>query len=192
MGEAAIKRATYDDLLAVPDTMIAELVDGVLYTQPRPASPHANAASVATMDLGSPFHRKPGGPSGPGGWWILYEPELHLGGDVLVPDLAAWRRERLPVMPRAAFLTLSPDWLCEVASPSTARFDRMQKMAAYAREGVAWVWLVDPLEKLVEVYRLEGTLWVRVSVHGGDERARMQPFDAVEVDLERWWLPETP
>jgi Uma2 family endonuclease len=94
-------------------------------------------------------------------------------------------------LPNAAFFTLPPDWLCEVASPSTARFDRMQKMAVYAREGVAWLWLVDPLEKLVEVYRLEGTQWMRVSAHGGDDRARMQPFEAVEVDLERWWLPET-
>jgi Uma2 family endonuclease len=190
MGEPAVKRATYEDLLTVPETMIAEIVDGVLHTKPRPASPHANAASVSGSDLVSAFHRKPGGPSGPGGWWILDEPELHLGGDILVPDLAGWRRERLPVLPDAPFLTLAPDWLCEVASPSTARFDRMEKMAAYAREGAAWVWLVDPSAKLVEVYRLEAGLWVRVSVHGGDERARMQPFDAIEIDLERWWLPD--
>jgi Uma2 family endonuclease len=190
MGEPASKRATYQDLLGVPDTMIAELIDGELHTQPRPGAPHANAASVIGMDIGSPFHRRSSGPSDPGGWWILDEPELHLGVDVLVPDLAGWRRERLPALP-ASFFTLAPDWICEVASPSTARFDRMQKMAVYSREGVSWVWLVDPVLRLVEAYRLEGTLWARVSAHGGDERARIRPFEAIEVALDRWWLPET-
>lgn len=190
MAEAARKmdrRATYEDLLAVPDTMIAEIIDGVLYAQARPASPHANACSVAAMDIGGYFHREPGGPRGPGGWWILYEPEIHFGEDVLVPDLAGWRRERMPALPNVTAFTLTPDWVCEVLSPSTARLDRMQKMAVYAREQVTHVWLVNPLERLVEVYRRNGELWTRTAVHGDQDVARMEPFDAVEIELSRWW-----
>jgi Uma2 family endonuclease len=170
--------------------MIAEIIDGVLYTQARPGGAHTNTASVAGMDLGGAFHRKRGDSERPGGWWILDEPELHLGPDVLVPDLAGWRRDRLPSIPNAPFFTLAPDWVCEVASPSTARIDRMQKMEAYGREGVPYVWLVDPAACLVEAFRRENDRWVRVSAHGADERARIEPFAEVEIDLARWWLEE--
>jgi Uma2 family endonuclease len=185
----ARRRATYEDLLKVPDILIAEIIDGELITSPRPAFPHARAASVMTQDLG-PFDRRPGGPGGPGGWWILFEPELHLGLDVLVPDLAGWRRERMPVLENVPYTELAPDWVCEIVSPSTGRVDRVRKMPVYAREQVRHVWLVDPLQRTLEVYRLEGPRWVLVSTHDGEEHVRAEPFEAIALDINRWWLEE--
>jgi Uma2 family endonuclease len=187
--DTARRRATYEDLLKVPDILIAEIIDGELITSPRPAFPHARAASAMTQDLG-PFDRRPGSPGGPGGWWILFEPELHLGPDVLVPDLAGWRRERMPVLENVPYTELAPDWICEVVSPSTGRVDRVRKMPVYAREQVRHVWLVDPLQRTLEVYRLEGPLWVLVSTHDGKEPVRAEPFAAIALDINRWWLEE--
>lgn len=168
--------------------MVAEILDGELYATPRPALPHARATSVMGSDLGGPFDRPPGGPGGPGGWWILDEPERHLGPDVVVPDLAAWRRERVARLPNAAFFDVAPDWACEVVSPATAGADRVRKMRIYARESVAHLWLVEPLARTLEVYRLENGRWVVAGTHGGSERVRAEPFEAVELELLRWWL----
>ena len=187
----AQRRATYDDLLKVPDILVAEILDGELFTSPRPASPHAQASSVLRGAL-DPFARRIGGPGGPGGWWILFEPELHFGTDVLVPDLAGWRRERMPVLQNVAYFELEPDWVCEVVSPSTARIDRVRKVPIYAREGVGHLWLIDPLQQTLEVFRLEGHHWMLVSTHGGAEIVRAEPFEALELDMSRWWLePES-
>lgn len=184
MGPAK-RSATYEDLLAVPDHLVAEIVAGTLHTSPRPASPHAHAASTLGMDIGTPFHR---GRGGPGGWWILHEPELHLGADVLVPDRAGGRRERMPVVPDTAWFELAPDWVCEVVSPSTGRLDRTVKMPAYAREGVAFAWLVDPLQRTPEVFGLREGQWVLLAAHAEDERVRVEPFEAVELELGALWL----
>ncbi len=175
-------------MLQVPDYLVAEIIDGDLYTSPRPASPHAVASSAIGSDIFGPFHRNPGDPAGPGGWWILFEPELHLGLDVLVPDLAGWRRERLPQLKDVPYFTQAPDWVCEVVSPSTGRLDRVRKMRIYAREQVTHAWLVDPLQKTLEIYRLEAAHWVVAATHGGDECVRAEPFDAIELSLQRWWL----
>ncbi len=185
--DPARRRATYEDLLQVPDILIAEIVDGELITSPRPAFPHAWATSVIGPDL-APFNRRSGGPSGPGGWWILFEPELHLEADIVVPDLAGWRRERMPVLENVPYSELVPDWVCEIVSPTTVRLDRVRKMPIYAREGVNHLWLVDPLMRTLEVYRLEGQRWVVVSTHGDAESVRAEPFEAVEIDISRWWL----
>ena len=126
------RRATYEDLLRVPDIMVAEIVDGELVVSPRPATPHAFAATEMAADLLPAFHGT-AARTGPGGWWILPEPELHLADDVLVPDLAAWRCERMPVVPNAPAIALAPDWLCEIVSPSSVRHDRIGKMRCYAR-----------------------------------------------------------
>ena len=187
--DPARRRATYEDLLKVPDHLVAEIVDGELYTTPRPASPHVRAVSVIGQELGL-FDRQPKGSGAPGGWWILFEPELHLGEDILVPDLAAWRRQRMPVIPNVAYFTLAPDWVCEVVSPTTGRLDRVRKMPAYAREGVPHLWLVDPLLRTLEVCRLDGGRWLVATTHGGTERIRPEPFDAIEIDLSEWWLAE--
>jgi Uma2 family endonuclease len=184
----ARRRATYEDLLKVPDTMVAEILDGELHATPRPASPHARAASGIGSDLWGPFDRPPNGPGQPGGWWILFEPELHLGPDVVVPDVAGWRREKMPVLANVAAFTQAPDWACEVVSPATAGADRVRKMRIYARESVGHLWLVEPLAKTLEVYRLENGRWIVAATHGGSERVRAEPFEAVELEIARWWL----
>ena len=183
------RRATYDDLMKVPNTMVAEIIDGELITNPRPATPRALAGSLLGSDLISDFHGPPGSGAKPGGWWILFEPELHFGGDVLVPDLAGWRRDHLPVLPNVAAMTQAPDWACEVISPSTGAIDRSRKMRIYARESVHHLWLVDPSPRTLEVYRLEEGRWIVASTHGGDDVVRAEPFEAVEITLDHWWLP---
>lgn len=181
------RRATYADLLEVPEHLVAEIIDGELITSPRPALPHALAASAIGAALFDRFGRPPGGADAPGGWWMLDEPELHLAEDVLVPDLAGWRRERVPVFPNAPAFELAPDWACEVLSPSTAQIDRARKMGVYAREGVAHLWFVDPPARTLEVYRLEGGRWIVASTHAGSVSVRADPFAAIEVDMRRWW-----
>ena len=187
---AAPRRAAYEDLIAVPDNLVAEIIDGELFTSPRPATPHARAASAIGSDLFGGFDGPPGGANRPGGWWILDEPELHLEEDVLVPDIAGWRIERMPAIPNVVGITLVPDWVCEVISPSTGRLDRTRKMPVYAREGVTHLWLVDPLARTLEVYRLEAGRWAVVGSHGGDEASRVEPFEAITLDMGRWWMPE--
>jgi Uma2 family endonuclease len=182
------RRATYEDLREVPDGMVAEIPDGDLFATPRPAIPHAHAAAALAADLFGPFGRSPEDPSGPGGWWLLFEPELHLGADVIVPDVAGWRRTRLPELPDAAVLDLAPDWVCEVISPATRAIDRGRQRRVYVRERVENLWIVDPSLRTLEVYRLEGGPCAAVGSYGGTSIVRVEPFEAVEVDLARWWL----
>jgi len=191
MSQPPRRRATYEDLLAVPDEQVAEILDGELHVTPRPAAPHAVAHTNLLIDLGAALRRSEGDPPD-GGWWFLTEPELHLGEDVVVPDAAAWRRARMPAVPNAPWFSLAPDWACEVISPSTARIVRAKKMRILAREGVRHFWIVDPLARTLEVYRLEGTAWLLVVTHSGDAAVRCEPFEAVELSLSRWWLPEPP
>jgi Uma2 family endonuclease len=185
MTELALRPATYEDLLKVPDNLVAELIDGELYTSPRPAFRHARASSVLLAKLINQFDSGDGGSAG---WWIVYEPELHLGANAIVPDLAGWRRERMPDLPDAAFIVLAPDWLCEVQSPSTARIDRVKKLPIYREHRVQHVWLVDPLDKTLEVLRLENDRWVVAGNYGGDDVVRAEPFEAVEIDLRALWI----
>jgi Uma2 family endonuclease len=176
--------ATYEDLLKVPDHLVAEILDGELHASPRPAPRHADASSGVAGVLRGPFDR---GRGGPGGWRILAEPELHLGADVLVPDLAGWRRERLPALPDTAYFALAPDWICEVLSLSTASMDRVKKLRIYAREGVSHAWLADPLARTLEILRLEGGRWTILSTHADHAVVRADPFDAIELDLSLLW-----
>jgi Uma2 family endonuclease len=184
MGDPAQKTATYEDVLNAPEHMVAQVIDGELILHPRPAALHATASSALSEELGPPFKR---GRGGPGGWMLLFEPELHLASDILVPDLAGWRRERLPEVPDAPFFTLAPDWACEVLSPSTHRIDRIRKTRIYARESVRHVWLVDPRELLVEVLRLDGETYRIVASASGDDKVRLEPFDAIELDVAILW-----
>ena len=184
MGDPAKRRATYEDLLAVPEHLVAEIINGTLVTMPRPASRHARASSSLGGELYGPFDR---GKGGPGGWILLDEPELHLHGDILVPDLAGWRRERMPELPDAAAFELAPDWVCEVVSPSTAATDRAEKMPIYARERVAYLWLVDPIARTLEALRLENDRWTLLGTWRDDARVRVEPFDAIELELAGLW-----
>ena len=185
--EKARKRATYEDILNAPENVVAEILDGELFLTPRPSFLHGVASSVLGGEIGPPFHR---GRGGPGGWWIIFEPELHLGADVLVPDLAGWRRERMPTPPEGVGVTVFPDWVCEVLSPSTERTDRMRKLRIYAREGVGHAWLVSPDQRTLEIFRLKEGQWVLLAVYGDDEVLRAEPFDAIELDLLPLWGEE--
>ena len=178
------KNATYEDLCAVPEHFVAEIIGGELYASPRPALPHAHVSSVLGSELMGPFHR---GRNGPGGWLILDEPELHFAGDVLVPDLAGWRRERMPILPAAAYVTLAPDWVCEVLSPSTESLDRAKKLAIYAREGVSHAWLINPTSRTLEILVRESRRWTLLGTHANKAVVRAEPFDAIELELAALW-----
>ena len=187
MAEAARNHrpASYADIEALPPHLVGELIAGELVVSPRPALRHARAASRLGAKLGGPFDLGEGG--GPGGWQILDEPELHLGPHVLVPDIAGWRRERLPALPDEAYFSLAPDWLCEVLSPSTASLDRAKKLRIYAQHRVSHAWLVDPGPRTLEVLRLEGGRWTILATHVGDEVVRAEPFAEIEVELSALW-----
>jgi len=174
------QQATYEDLMHVPDNMVAELIEGELFASPRPSGPHTNAASGLGYFLGPPFHL---GRGGPGGWWILFEPELHLGRNVLVPDLAGWRRDRMPEIPQDQVFSITPDWVCEVTSASTGRLDRLKKMPVYAHEGVSFAWVVDPTHQTLDAFEHRNGGWFLLGTFGGEPLARIQPFEAIEIDL---------
>jgi Uma2 family endonuclease len=184
MSQKPRRPATYEDLEALPPHQVGEIIAGELYASPRPATPHARAASRLGITLGGPFDV---GGTGLGGWIILDEPELHLGGDILVPDLAGWRRERMPKLPRVPALTLAPDWVCEVLSASTEARDRAAKLPAYAREGVRHVWLIDPEVRTLEVFRLEGPRYVLLGTYEAQASVHAEPFEALALSLGVLW-----
>jgi Uma2 family endonuclease len=181
------REAKYEDLLNLPDHLTGQIISGELIASPRPANDHTFASSALGSELQGPFQR---GRGGPGGWWIMDEPEMHLGRDVLVPDLAGWRHSRLPMVPREAFFSLAPDWVCEVLSPSTAGLDRVRKKHIYAREGVEYVWFVDPVGHTLESFHLQEGRWVELGSWSGSDLVRAAPFDAIELELQALWLPE--
>ena len=187
-GFRSAKHATHADLEALSDRYVGEILGGELYATPRPRLRHARATGWLDRRLGPPFDE---GSGGPGGWWILIEPELHFGEDVVVPDLAGWRRERLPVVPDAPYLELAPDWACEIISPSTERIDRGLKLGIYAREKVSHVWLFNPDACTLETLRLQDGQGLVVSIHTGESPVRAEPFEAVALDFAGFWEPPT-
>lgn len=178
--------ATYQDLLNAPDNLIAELVDGELFLSPRPMPPHARFASALGMDIGSAYDR---GRGGPGGWWIIFEPEVHfaLNERAVVPDLGGWRRERMPVLPSDHRVTVAPDWICEVLSPSTYRWDRETKLPLYAQYRVPWVWYVEPIKRYVEIMEYVERDYDLVAKYEGNAKFRAEPFTEIEIDLGSIW-----
>ncbi len=186
MSEAAVTKrpATYQDVVDAPPHMVAQIVDGALHLHPRPASRHALAASALQTKIGASFGF---GDGGPGGWWIVFEPELHLSDDVLVPDLAGWRRERMPAFPDVIAFDLAPDWVCEVLSPSTRALDLTRKRDIYALQGVAHLWLVDPDARTLEAFALDAGRWVLLASVADEGSVSLPPFDAVAFELAALW-----
>jgi Uma2 family endonuclease len=185
MGKETKRPATYEDLVALPEHMVGQIIDGELIAMTRPASRHAVVFSRLLGAVHTAFDE--GERGGPGGWWILGEPELHFGKDILVPDLAGWRIERMPEVPDVPYFTLAPDWVCEVLSPSTEALDRERKREIYAREGVGHVWLVDPAERTLEVYQWRDGRWAERGLYSGEARVRAEPFEALELKLGALW-----
>ena len=182
------RRASYQDVLDAPANMVAEITRGTLHTHPRPAMRHAWASSGLGMKIGPLFQY---GEGGPGGWWIIFEPELHFGEDIVVPDLAGWRRETMPEYPDAAYCTVAPDWVCEVLSPSTRRLDLGDKRDVYAREVVGHIWFVDPDAKTLEAFELRDKQWILLATLTGDVPVSLPPFEASSFPLRVLW-PDAP
>jgi len=186
MPQPPKRHATYEDLFDLPENMVGEILNGELHTHPRPAPKHARAYSALGYTVGGPFD---GSIGGPGDWWILDEPELHVSTDILVPDLAGWRREHMPELPETAWFELAPDWVCEILSPSTARTDRIIKMPIYSHESVRHIWLVDPDLKTLEVYELNAdNHWTLIATLKDDDPVSQPPFDAIEFSLGALWV----
>ncbi len=183
MSERIKSNDVYQQFLATPEYKVAEIIQGRLITHPRPASRHAMAASA----LGGEFYPFSRGSGGPGTWVILDEPELLLAQDILVPDLAGWRRERMPEFPDVAAFELAPDWICEVLSPSTAATDRVDKLPIYARHQVTHAWLIEPLAKTLEVFRLTQRQWLLLNTYRDAAKVQAEPFDTMELDLSMLW-----
>jgi len=185
MPNSVTRLATYDDLLNLPDHIVGEIISGVLISHPRPAPRHALAASALGSTIFERYDRN--SPDGPGGWWIIDEPECHLGNDVLVPDIAGWRQSTLPELPTLAWFDVAPDWVCEIISPSTHKHDRSTKRDIYAREGIAHYWIVDPVEQLIEVFALLDGQWTLAATAKDLEVIALAPFEEFQIALGRLW-----
>jgi len=185
MTEPARKRAVYEDLFGIPRNMTGEIVNGELVVTPRPSRKHANTASMLTAEIIPPYRS---GRGGPGGWIILDEPEISFGEDILVPDLAGWKKERFPMEEPHNWISVAPDWVCEILSPSTAQVDRTEKMPIYSRHRVSYAWLIDPSLKTLEVYRFEPGIWIGLGAYAKSAKVRAEPFPDLELDLSLLWL----
>jgi Uma2 family endonuclease len=188
----SMKRATYEDVLNAPENKVAEILDGELFLSPRPAPRHSVAATRLSSVVANTFDDGVRGPGGPGGWWILAEPELHFAEHVVVPDIAGWRRERLSIIPDEAYFALAPDWICEVLSPSTERIDRGRKLRIYAEAGVSHAWFVKPTDRSLEVMRLREGAWTIVGSWQDAASVRVEPFEAIAIELARLWVNPAP
>lgn len=180
----------YEQLQALPETLVGQIINGVLHTHPRPSGPHALAASRLGADIERPYGR---GKQGPGGWWIIDGPEIHFVRDseVVVPDIAGWRKTRMPDIPNDHRFEVVPDWICEIFSLSSAKLDRTEKMPLYANHKVGFLWLVDPSSRTLEAYELMNRRWSMIGVFKDEENVRVNPFDEIEIDLAELWVPKT-
>jgi Uma2 family endonuclease len=186
MASRAPSLATLADLEALPPTVKGEIIDGVLYTQPRPRGRHQRIVSRVDSSLSDPYDI---GRGGPGGWWILPEPGITLpGSPEFSPDLAGWRRERVPEFPDDT-IDVVPDWLCEILSPRTRAYDQRTKKPFYAHIGVQYIWYVDIEARTLTISRLHEGQWLELGVFGDNDVVRARPFEAAELRLAEWWPP---
>ncbi len=187
MSEALKKKTfkdLYEDLCALPENVVGEIINEELVVSPRPGFEHANASSAIGSIFFAPYQL---GKNGPGGWWILDEPEIHLKDQVVVPDVAGWKRERLPKPAGTTYFSLAPDWACEVLSPSTVRYDRISKLKIYAENKVPYYWIVDPLNRVLEVLILDGKGYKADLAFGKDDLVKAPPFEDLEFNLGELW-----
>jgi Uma2 family endonuclease len=188
---AAVELATYDALLSLPPDVKAELLGGSVELSPSPLPRHSRAQRALGRYVGGPFDDDDGD-GGPGGWWILQEVDVRLSWhDVVRPDLVGWRRERLPEPAELRPIDVVPDWVCEVTSPSNARRDRVDKARLYLKAGVPYYWLVDPETRVLEALVREGGRWVEAGRFGDGDVVRVPPFEAIELQVTRLFLPES-
>ena len=185
MSQIIKKNAEYEDLYNIPENMTGQIINGELVAMPRPSPKHSNAVSGIGFEIGPPYRF---GRGGPGGWVILDEPEIRLGNDIFVPDLAGWKKERLPKFPKTNYISVPPDWICEVLSPSTEKADRAKKMPVYARFGISYIWLINPVEEILEVFKLDSGRWILLSVYSENDKLRAEPFQETEIDLQNLWF----
>jgi len=189
MAEPARKLASYDDLYNIPENTTGEIIDGELIVSPRPSPEHMFTSSNLGLEIGPPYAR---GRGGPGGWIILYETEIKLDEDVFVPDLAGWKKERFSKPKDQNWVSVAPDWVCEVLSPGSIRHDRITKARTYARHRIPYFWLLDPRNKTLDVFRLEAGKWIPIGVYAEADKVRAEPFQEIEIDLGNLWLEEQP
>lgn len=183
------KLASYADLRALPDGVKGEVLGGDIVTEPAPLPQHSNAQGAARSLLGRPLHDDDGR-GGPGGWWIFVEVDVALGPhDIVRPDISGWRRERLVRPGKVRPIDVVPDWVCEVVSPSSAARDRVTKRNLYARCGIPFYWLIDPEARVLEALALRDGVWVETGVFDESATARIAPFEVVELEVGRLFLP---
>jgi len=189
--EPALQPTLYESLEALPEGVTGEILNGQLHTHPRPSSRHAYAAVRIDRAVGRGYDD---GIDGPGGWWILVEPEVHFvrNMEVAVPDLAGWRRERMPYLPESHRIEVVPDWICEILSPSTASKDREIKLPLYAYYEVQYAWLIDPAKRTLETYRLDADTWIEIGRFADTDQVAVPPFEAMSLDLGAFWPPQRP
>ncbi|HLK99525.1 MAG TPA: Uma2 family endonuclease [Myxococcaceae bacterium] len=187
--QTRIDQATYSVLNALPKGWVGEIVEDELVASPRPLAAQTRAAFMLGVELGEQLDPRRGGN---GRWCFLRAPELHLGRDVLVPDLAGWRRDRVtqPPEPSEPFLTVAPDWVCEVVSPVTLSLDRVRKLPLYAQHGVSCAWFIDPEARTLEVFQRLKRGWLFAASYEGDALVRAEPFSSLSLELGALWLPE--
>jgi Uma2 family endonuclease len=185
MAELAKKKACYEDLYSIPENMTGEIIDGELIATPRPSRSHVFTASGLDKEIGPPYQL---GRGGPGGWIILVEPEIMLQENIVVPDLAGWRKERFPFREEHNSISVAPNWVCEVLSPGTVQVDKIRKMPLYARHSVEHAWLIDPIARTMDVFRLESGRWSLLGSFAEKDKARVEPFQEIEINLEDLWL----
>lgn len=186
MAEPAKRKAAYEDLFDLPERSTGEIIGGDLWVIPHPSRRHLYAASSLGGEL-LPAHGLGRG-GGPGGWLILDEPEVKFGEDILVPDLAGWKRDRFPSLEETNRISAVPDWVCEVLSPGTFRIDKVKKMPIYAQFFVPYVWLVNPLVRILDAFPLEQGKWLLLPSFSDSDKVRAEPFMETELELENLWL----
>ncbi|MBF0508339.1 MAG: Uma2 family endonuclease [Deltaproteobacteria bacterium] len=186
MAKPASKKATYEDLYGIPENTTGQIIDGELIVTPRPSRRHGFSATALGGAVTGPYQFGQGG--GSGGWIFIIAPEIGLGENILVPDLAGWKRERFPWQEEFNWISVAPNWVCEVLSPSTLRIDKVKKMHIYARHGIEHIWLIDPAAMFLEVFRLESGGWLLLGSYAENDKVRAEPFQEIEINLGDLWL----